>query len=45
MRWLITGGAGFIGTNLTSHLIDRGDEVTVVDDLYAAAQLICAQYR
>ena len=24
MRWLVTGGAGFIGTNLVSHLIDPG---------------------
>ena len=33
MRWLVTGGAGFIGTNLVSHLVDRGDEVVIVDDL------------
>jgi len=33
MRWLITGGAGFIGTNLASHLVDIGDEVVLVDDL------------
>lgn len=33
MRWLITGGAGFIGTNLSAHLVERGDTVIVVDDL------------
>jgi len=33
MKWLVTGGAGFIGTNLVLHLMDRGDEVVVVDDL------------
>lgn len=33
MRWLITGGAGFIGTNLASHLVDIGEEVVLVDDL------------
>ena len=30
---LITGGAGFIGSHLAEHLLDRGYEVTVVDNL------------
>ena len=33
MKVLITGGAGFIGSHLVDALIDRGDEVFIIDDL------------
>jgi UDP-glucose 4-epimerase len=33
MRTLVTGGAGFIGSNVVDALIARGDEVVAVDDL------------
>jgi UDP-glucose 4-epimerase len=33
VRYLITGGAGFIGSHLTDALIARGDTVLVLDDL------------
>src|SRR5690349_16495695 len=33
MRVLITGGAGFVGSHLSEALLERGDEVTVLDNL------------
>ena len=33
MRFLITGGAGFIGSHLADELLGRGDDVHVLDDL------------
>jgi len=33
MRVLITGGAGFVGSHLAEALLERGDEVFVLDDL------------
>ena len=33
MRYLLTGGAGFIGSHLAEELIARGDQVVVLDNL------------
>src|SRR6476620_165568 len=37
MRVLITGGAGFVGSHLAEALLERGDEVYVLDDLSTGA--------
>lgn len=33
MKYLLTGGAGFIGSHLADRLIEKGDQVCVVDNL------------
>ncbi|OQX84436.1 MAG: LPS biosynthesis protein WbpP [Candidatus Latescibacteria bacterium 4484_7] len=32
-RYLVTGGAGFIGSNIVEELVGRGEDVVVLDDL------------
>lgn len=38
MKTLITGGAGFIGSHLADGLLERGDEVTVFDNLSSGSR-------
>lgn len=38
MRALVTGGAGFIGSHLVDALVDRGDDVVVLDNLATGRQ-------
>jgi UDP-glucose 4-epimerase len=36
VRVLITGGAGFVGSNLADRLLARGDQVAVIDNFETA---------
>ena len=38
MRVLVTGGAGFVGANLVTYLLEHGHDVTALDDLSAGAR-------
>ena len=35
MAYLVTGGAGFIGSHITEELLKRGDEVVILDNMYS----------
>ena len=37
MKYLITGGAGFIGSHLTEALVNRGDQVVVLDNFFTSS--------
>src|ERR1700674_1080810 len=45
MRYLVTGGAGFIGSNTVDELVRRGHDVVVLDDLSAGKQENLASVR
>ena len=39
MKLLITGGCGFLGSNLAADALDRGDELMLFDNLYRSGSL------
>ena len=45
MRYLVTGGAGFIGSNIVDELVRRGHRVTVLDDLSTGKETNLSQVR
>lgn len=45
MRYLVTGGAGFIGSHIVDELVRRGHEVVVLDDLSAGKEENLATVR
>ena len=45
MRYLVTGGAGFIGSNTVDELVHRGHSVVVLDDLSAGKEENLADVR
>jgi nucleoside-diphosphate-sugar epimerase len=45
MRYLVTGGAGFIGSNTVDELVRRGHDVVVLDDLSAGKAANLANVR
>ena len=45
MRYLVTGGAGFIGSNIVDELVRRGHEVVVLDDLSTGKEANLAGVR
>jgi nucleoside-diphosphate-sugar epimerase len=45
MRYLVTGGAGFIGSNIVDELVRRGHQVVVLDDLSAGKEANLAGVR
>jgi UDP-glucose 4-epimerase len=45
MKYLITGGAGFIGSYLTESLVNRGDQVVILDNFFTSSMINLNQVK
>ena len=43
--WLVTGGAGFIGSNIAEELVRRGQRVRILDDFSTGKMEHIAPFR
>ena len=43
MKYIVTGGAGFIGSNLVDSLINKNNEVHIIDNFFLVKNKIVIQ--
>ena len=44
-RYLVTGGSGFIGSNIAEELVSQGEEVVILDDLSTGREKNIEHFR